>query len=52
VNEVDGLEFGVNIIPHTQAVTTWGDMKVGQAVNIEIDMLARYVARLAEFGRS
>jgi riboflavin synthase len=52
VNEVDGVDFGVNIIPHTQAVTTWGDMKVGQAVNIEIDMLARYVARLAEFGKS
>jgi riboflavin synthase len=52
VNEVDGPDFGVNIIPHTQAVTTWGDMKVGQAVNIEIDMLARYVARLAEFGKS
>lgn len=52
VNEVDGADFGVNIIPHTQAVTTWSDMKVGQAVNIEIDMLARYVARLAEFGKS
>jgi riboflavin synthase len=52
VNEVDGPDFGVNIIPHTQAVTTWGEIKVGQAVNIEIDMLARYVARLAEFGRS
>jgi len=52
VNEVDGPDFGVNIIPHTQAVTTWGEMKVGQAVNIEIDMLARYVARLAEFGKS
>src|SRR5882724_13069459 len=50
VNEVDGNEFGVNIIPHTQAVTTWGDAKLGQAVNVEIDMLARYVARLAEFG--
>jgi len=49
VNEVDGADFGVNIIPHTQAVTTWGDMKVGQAVNIEIDMLARYVARLTEY---
>ena len=52
VNEVDGADFGVNIIPHTQAVTIWRDMKVGQAVNIEIDMLARYVARLAEFGKS
>lgn len=52
VNEVDGVEFGVNIIPHTQAVTTWGHVHQGQDVNIEIDMLARYVARLAEFGTS
>ena len=49
VNEVDGNVFGVNIIPHTQAVTTWGSMAEGQAVNIEIDMLARYVARLNEY---
>ena len=49
VNEVDGREFGVNIIPHTQAVTTWGTMVEGQRVNIEIDMLARYVARLTEY---
>jgi riboflavin synthase len=40
--------FGVNIIPHTQAVTTWGQARTGNAVNLEIDMLARYVARLAE----
>jgi riboflavin synthase len=52
VNEVEGVTFGVNIIPHTQAVTTWGHARVGQPVNIEIDMLARYVARLAEFGTS
>jgi riboflavin synthase len=52
VNEVDGNQFGVNIIPHTQAVTTWGHARAGDAVNIEIDMLARYVARLAEFGKS
>jgi riboflavin synthase len=52
VNEVEGNQFGVNIIPHTQAVTTWGHAQVGDAVNIEIDMLARYVARLAEFGKS
>lgn len=52
VNEVDGLEFGVNIIPHTQAHTTWGHVRQGDAVNIEIDMLARYVARLAEFEKS
>lgn len=40
--------FGVNIIPHTQAVTTWGKARVGQQINLEIDMLARYVARLAK----
>lgn len=48
VNEVEGNEFGVNIIPHTQAVTTWGKAKAGDRVNVEIDMLARYVARLSE----
>ena len=48
VNEVDGAEFGVNIIPHTKTVTTWGASKVGDRVNLEIDTLARYVARLAE----
>ncbi|MGE3829878.1 MAG: riboflavin synthase [Parvibaculaceae bacterium] len=51
VNEVEGTEFGVNIIPHTQAVTTWGASKPGDRVNIEIDMLARYVARLSEFSQ-
>lgn len=40
--------FGVNIIPHTLAVTTFGDLKVGDSVNLEVDMLARYVARLKE----
>lgn len=49
VNEVAGAEFGVNIIPHTKTVTTWGDARVGDRVNIEIDTLARYVARLAEW---
>jgi riboflavin synthase len=49
VNEVDGTRFGVNIIPHTQKVTTWGGLKPGDRVNVEIDMLARYVARLQEF---
>ncbi|MEM6898094.1 MAG: riboflavin synthase [Pseudomonadota bacterium] len=48
VNEVDGARFGVNMIPHTKAVTTWGDMAEGDPVNVEIDTLARYVARLAE----
>ncbi|WP_309668428.1 riboflavin synthase [Tabrizicola sp.] len=49
VNEVDGCEFGVNFIPHTQAVTTWGDVAVGDHVNLEIDTMARYVARLREW---
>ncbi|MDQ2101243.1 riboflavin synthase [Azospirillum isscasi] len=47
VNEVDGARFGVNIIPHTQDATTFGTLKAGDRVNLEIDMLARYVARLA-----
>lgn len=48
VNEVDGLTFGVNLIPHTQEVTTWGLSQVGDIVNLEIDVLARYVARLKQ----
>jgi riboflavin synthase len=48
VNEVTDDTFGVNIIPHTAAVTGFGSLAPGDAVNIEIDMLARYVARLAE----
>ncbi|MFN3279766.1 MAG: riboflavin synthase [Paracoccus hibiscisoli] len=51
VNEVAGNSFGINLIPHTQQVTTWGDAAVGDAVNLEIDTLARYVARLAEAGQ-
>jgi riboflavin synthase len=47
VNEVDGARFGVNIIPHTRAVTTFGAVKVGDRINFEVDVLARYVARLA-----
>src|SRR5215472_15509830 len=47
VNEVDGTRFGVNIIPHTLKVTTFGRAKPGWKVNFEIDLLARYVARLA-----
>lgn len=48
VNEVEGDTFGVNIIPHTQQVTLFGEYRVGTKVNVEIDMLARYVARLIE----
>lgn len=46
VNNVDGTGFSVNIIPHTQAETTLGRIQPGQRVNLEIDVLARYVARL------
>ena len=48
VNEVDGVNFGVNLIPHTLSVTSWGSARAGDKVNLEIDMLARYVARLNE----
>lgn len=47
VNEVDGRRFGVNIIPHTQSQTTFDALAEGAEVNLEVDMLARYVARLA-----
>lgn len=50
VNEVEGREFGVNLIAHTKAVTTWGAVGVGDQINLEIDTLARYVARLREWG--
>ena len=52
VNEVTGNRFGINIISHTQAVTTLGAARVGQRVNLEVDMLARYVARLLEHGKT
>ena len=48
VNEVEGRDFGINFIPHTKEVTTWGDVAEGDHVNLEIDTLARYVARLNE----
>ncbi|SLN46354.1 riboflavin synthase [Roseisalinus antarcticus] len=50
VNEVEGRDFGVNLIPHTKQVTTWGLVAEGDAVNLEIDTLARYLARLQEWG--
>ena len=49
VNEVAGSEFGVNFIPHTQSATTWGEVAVGDKVNLEVDTMARYVARLREY---
>jgi riboflavin synthase len=48
VNEVDGVRFGVNVIPHTQLVTTLGGLAVGDRANIEIDIIARYVERLID----
>ncbi len=48
INEVEGARFGVNLIPHTLAATTFGQAQPGDRVNLEIDMLARYVARLFE----
>jgi riboflavin synthase len=50
VNDVQGCDFGINFIPHTKEVTTWGDVRLGDQVNLEIDTLARYVARLHEAG--
>lgn len=49
VNEVNGCDFGINFIPHTKTATTWGDVALGDACNIEIDTMARYVARLREW---
>ncbi|MDE1147909.1 MAG: riboflavin synthase [Azospirillaceae bacterium] len=48
VNAVDGVRFGINIIPHTQEKTTFSQLAAGGVVNLEVDMLARYVARLVE----
>ncbi|MBB6179101.1 riboflavin synthase [Pseudorhizobium flavum] len=49
VNAVDGVDFDVLLIRHTLAVTTWGDRKPRDFVNFEVDTMARYAARLAEF---
>lgn len=51
VNTVKGCLFSINIIPHTWSVTGWAGVVVGQKMNMEIDMLARYVARLADFSK-
>jgi riboflavin synthase len=51
VNEVAGSRFGVNVIPHTLTMTTWERKKPGDKVNLEVDLFARYVARLLEFRR-
>ena len=52
VNAVDGARFAVNLIPHTQAVTTFGQRRVGDAVNIEVDLIARYAERLGTADRA
>jgi len=49
VNEAEGDLFSVFLIPHTMQVTTWSDRRAGDKVNLEVDMMARYAARLAEF---
>ncbi len=49
VNEVSGTRFGINVIPHTLTMTTWGAKRPGEQINLEIDQLARYMARLLEF---
>jgi len=46
VNKVEGLRFDVNIIPHTHAVTTLGELRAGDEVNVEIDVVARYLEKL------
>lgn len=52
VNEVDGLLFSVFLIPHTLEVTNWSARGEGDKINLEVDMMARYAARLAEFSRA
>ena len=51
VNEVDGSRFGVNLIPHTLTHTTFGSMRAGARLNLEIDLLARYLQRLVDHRR-
>jgi riboflavin synthase len=50
VNEVADRRFGITVVPHTQAVTTLGELTPGAGANLEVDVLARYVARLQEAG--
>ncbi|PWB94283.1 MULTISPECIES: riboflavin synthase [Methylosinus] len=51
VNAVEGDRFSVLIIPHTLAVTTWGGYRAGDRLNLEVDLMARYAARLTEAGK-
>ncbi|MBM3609260.1 MAG: riboflavin synthase [Alphaproteobacteria bacterium] len=48
VNSVSGAEFSVLLIPHTLAVTTWGERREGDMINLEVDLMARYAARLTQ----
>ena len=50
VNGVEGAVFSVLLIPHTLAVTTWGGRRAGDRLNLEVDLMARYAARLGESG--
>jgi riboflavin synthase len=50
VNAVQALHFSVNLIPHTLAVTTLGELRAGRRVNLEVDLIARYVERLNRAG--
>ena len=52
VNDARGRRFGVNLIPHTQAVTTLGGLAAGGEVNLEVDIIARYVERLQSCDRN
>ena len=49
VNEVKDNSFGINLVPHTKKVTSWNKTQVGDPINLEIDTLARYVARLSDY---
>lgn len=51
VNDVDGSHFGINLVPHTLSETTWSQIQTGDQVNLEVDLLARYVARITEAER-
>ena len=50
VNEVSGLRFGVNIVPHTLEATGFGALEPGDRVNLEVDLIARYLERLVDGG--
>lgn len=52
VNEVDGNRFGINMVPHTLEKTNWGERQAGARVNMEVDLLARYVARITDVLRN